>query len=245
MAVIRQVRHFRDVLDKCRRRATHDVADTRTAGRDQETPACQPRSARRGFPRHGTGLDVDQMGTSRGNARNFRNSVEAMLTGTLPTTKSAALPTPTAIATCLAVISRPNCSVIQQTFLRQLNAINPEVRINEALHIRALPGTTARRRADNSGPCPQAIWPRRCCAMQPHSFRRRVDSVACVARNISAGRPSGADRWYSQWRRGAAPSRVGRCRAAARCPAIASCASRSSRSVNSSPSSRSGSGLSA
>jgi len=34
-------------------------------------------------------------------------------------------------------------------FLRQLNAINPEVRINEPLQIRALPGTTARRRADN------------------------------------------------------------------------------------------------
>ena len=36
------------------------------------------------------GLDVDQMGTSRANAQSFLNSVEAMLAGTLPTTKSAA-----------------------------------------------------------------------------------------------------------------------------------------------------------
>ena len=95
------------------------------------------------------GLDVDQMDTSRGNARNFRNSVEAMLTGTLPTTKSAALVNFYGYRYLLGCDLSPELRSHTTTFLRQLNAINPEVRINETLQIRALPGTTARRRADN------------------------------------------------------------------------------------------------
>ena len=95
------------------------------------------------------GLDVDQMDTSRGNARNFRNSVEAMLTGTLPTTKSAALVNSYGYRYLLGCDLSPELRSHTTTFLRQLNAINPEVRINETLQIRALPGTTARRRADN------------------------------------------------------------------------------------------------
>jgi len=95
------------------------------------------------------GLDVDQMDTSRGNARNFRNSVEAMLTGTLPTTKSAALVNSYGYRYLLGCDLSPELRSHTTTFLLQLNAINPEVRINEALQIRALPGTTARRRADN------------------------------------------------------------------------------------------------
>ena len=95
------------------------------------------------------GLDVDQMDTSRGNARNFRNSVEAMLTGTLPTTKSAALVNSYGYRYLLGCDLSPELRSHTTRFLRQLNAINPEVRINEPLQIRALPGTTARRRADN------------------------------------------------------------------------------------------------
>jgi hypothetical protein len=95
------------------------------------------------------GLDVDQMDASRGNARKFRNSVEAMLTGTLPTTKSAALVNSYGYRYLLGCDLSPELRSHTTTFLRQLNAINPEVRINEALQIRALPGTTARRRADN------------------------------------------------------------------------------------------------
>lgn len=71
------------MLDECRRRATRDVADHLSCWkRSRDTCVSIP---------FGTGLDVDQMDTSRGNARNFRNSLEVMLAGTLPATKSAAL----------------------------------------------------------------------------------------------------------------------------------------------------------
>jgi hypothetical protein len=48
------------------------------------------------------GLGAERMATSRSNsnAKNFVCSVEAMLDGTLPTTKSAALRNSTGIATC-------------------------------------------------------------------------------------------------------------------------------------------------
>jgi hypothetical protein len=52
-------------------------------------------------------------------------------------------------ATLLGCDLSPELCSHTTTFLRQLNAVNPEVRINEPLQIRALPGTTAARRADN------------------------------------------------------------------------------------------------
>ena len=92
------------------------------------------------------GLDVDQMDTSRGNARNFRNSVEAMLTGTLPTTKSAALVNSYGYRYLLGCDLSPELRSHTTRFLRQLNAINPEVRINEA--------ATDPRAARNHGSAP-------------------------------------------------------------------------------------------
>jgi hypothetical protein len=124
-----------------------DVADTRTAGRDQETPACYPvRHGRFSAPWNG--------------GRQTRWTQAAAMRGTSGTVSKPCSPehcrrpsrppssTLTVIATCLAVIS-PELRSHTTIFLRQLNAINPEVRINEPLQIRALPGTTARRRADN------------------------------------------------------------------------------------------------
>jgi hypothetical protein len=91
------------------------------------------------------GLDVDQMGTSRANAQTFKNSVEAMLQGILPATRSAALTNSYGYRYLLGCDISPGLLSHSRDFLRQLASINPEVRTDEPLHIRALPNTKARR----------------------------------------------------------------------------------------------------
>ena len=104
------------------------------------------------------GLDVDQMGTSRANALTFKNSVEAMLAGSLPTTKSAALTNSYGYRYLLGCEVSAELLSHTKYFLRRLASINPDVRIDEPLHIRALPGTPpGRRPADLTSEhvCPQ------------------------------------------------------------------------------------------
>lgn len=74
------------------------------------------------------GLSADQMATSRLNATNFMRSVEAMLAGTLPTTRSAALINSYGYRYLLTCNLSPELHIYVKAFLRRLAAINPEVR---------------------------------------------------------------------------------------------------------------------
>ncbi|MFV8228689.1 hypothetical protein [Mycolicibacterium fortuitum] len=85
------------------------------------------------------GLGVEQMGTSRVNAQNFKNSVDAMLAGTLPATKSAAMTNSYGYRYLLGCDLCPELLSHTKVFLRRLADINPAVRTDEPLHIRALP----------------------------------------------------------------------------------------------------------
>lgn len=93
------------------------------------------------------GLDVDQMNTGRGNARNFTNSVEAMLAGALPTTRSAALVNSYGYRLLLGCDLSPALRRYTEAFLDRLHAINPAVNTRDPLQIRALPGTAPTRGA--------------------------------------------------------------------------------------------------
>ena len=84
------------------------------------------------------------MGTSRAQCAELQNSVEAMLAGTLPTTKSAALTNSYGYRYLSGCDLSPELLSHTKNFLQRLANINPEVRTNEPLHIRALPGTKAR-----------------------------------------------------------------------------------------------------
>ena len=104
------------------------------------------------------GLDVDQMGTSRANAQSFLNSVEAMLAGILPTTQSAAMRNSYGYRYLLGCKLSPELLSHTKSFLRRLESINPEVRVDEPLHIRSLPGTKPQRRSATTtldAPCPR------------------------------------------------------------------------------------------
>ena len=104
------------------------------------------------------GLDVEQMGTSRANAQNFKNSVEAMLAGTLPASRSAALTNSYGYRYLIGCDLSPELLSHSRAFLRQLARINPEVRVDEPLQIRALPNTKPRRSPLTAPPdsvCPQ------------------------------------------------------------------------------------------
>lgn len=94
------------------------------------------------------GVDLDQMGTSRSNARNFMNSVEAMLAGTLPTTRSAALVNSYGYRYLLGCDLSPELRSHTIAFLHRLKAINPEVRVDQPLQVRSLPKTKSRRKPD-------------------------------------------------------------------------------------------------
>ena len=85
------------------------------------------------------GLTAEQMSTGRSNVRNFINSVEAMLTGTLPTTKSAAMVNSYGYRYLLGRDLSPELKSHTRKFLRQLAAINPEITVDEPLRITALP----------------------------------------------------------------------------------------------------------
>ncbi|MGV0741035.1 SIR2 family NAD-dependent protein deacylase [Mycolicibacterium sp. XJ870] len=85
------------------------------------------------------GHSVEQMGTSRANAQKFKNSVDAMLTGALPATKSAAMTNSYGYRYLLRCDLSPELISHTKAFLRRLTDINPAVRANEALHTRALP----------------------------------------------------------------------------------------------------------
>jgi hypothetical protein len=98
------------------------------------------------------GFEVDQMGTTRANAQNFKNSVEAMLEGALPTTRSAALTNSYGYRYLLGCDLSPELRNHTTAFLQRLAKINPEVRIDAPLHIRALPITKPRRRPANTTP---------------------------------------------------------------------------------------------
>ncbi|OLP01898.1 hypothetical protein BVU76_13240 [Mycolicibacterium porcinum] len=85
------------------------------------------------------GLSVEQMGTSRANAQNFKNSVDAMLAGTLPNSQSAAMTNSYGYRYLLGCDLSPELLSHTMAFLRRLAHINPAVRTDEPLHIRALP----------------------------------------------------------------------------------------------------------
>jgi hypothetical protein len=104
------------------------------------------------------GLDVHQMGTSRANAQNFKNSVEAMLQGSLPTTRSAARTNSYGYRYLLGCELSPELRGHTKVMLRRLASINPEVRTDEPLYIRTLPNTKPQRHLANEtseDPCPQ------------------------------------------------------------------------------------------
>lgn len=85
-------------------------------------------------------LGVEQMGTSRANAQNFKNSVDAMLSGTVPATKSAAITNSYGYRYLLGCDLSPELLSHTRIFLQRQAAINPAVRTDEPLHMRALPG---------------------------------------------------------------------------------------------------------
>ena len=91
------------------------------------------------------GLTVEQIASSQrttlDNARNYVRGVEALLSGELPTTPSSALKT----ARIYRYLRRCNLSPALRSYvtscLRQLAAINPEIRVEEPF----LPGTLRER----------------------------------------------------------------------------------------------------
>jgi hypothetical protein len=91
-------------------------------------------------------LSLDQMGTSRSNARNFLNSVEAMLTGTLPTAMSAAQTNAYGYQYLLGCDLSPELRSYTQAFLRRLREINPNINVDKPLQLRALPVAAQERK---------------------------------------------------------------------------------------------------
>jgi hypothetical protein len=90
------------------------------------------------------GLDVDQMGTSRSNARNFKNSVEAMLAGAVPTTQSAAMTNSYGYRDMFHHDPSPAMRAHIATMLGRLESINPNVDTDTPLKIRTLPSAASK-----------------------------------------------------------------------------------------------------
>lgn len=106
------------------------------------------------------GLSVEQMGTSRANAQNFKNGVDAMLTGALPATKSAAMTNSYGYRYLLGCDLSPELLSHTRAFLRRLADINPEVRTDEPLHLRALPDPNpATSTTGSPAKCPPSTRP--------------------------------------------------------------------------------------
>lgn len=106
------------------------------------------------------GLDVGQMDTSRDNAQKFKNSVDAMLAGTLPVTKTAAETNSYGYKYLLGCDLSPELLRHTKAMLRKLAEINPDIDVDKPLQIRSLPDATRRPSAAEQGreaACPQCF----------------------------------------------------------------------------------------